>query len=413
MPKKCDFCKESAHSGRSVFDVTEDIADYLNIKQEKRSDYKYICQEHFGQEKLSLGPKRKKLKAGALPNIFPHAMSVMHEHDYAKAEDSYQKQNEDLSNQNNEAVEEESSLGFARSSKVSLWEPTDEDLQDVQEENENTDGNTEEEEEENDTAFQEFEFAIVSMSMLISILSVCRNPGCGAPVDREDMEITRNGCILNFKLECHKGCREMFTMSEELPGKGRRGRKVGEINVMMSALLLLCGLAFEPAKRFFKALNIPFISKDSHYRYLKNLLYPVIYTYWLVHQSCVLEELRQLVRDAEELSEAINIAVSGDCRFDTPGFRAMYATHYTVSLNTSKVLTVVVVNKRQTGNNSPAMEPAATRASLTFLQESKVRVDTYVTDRSSSVRSLLRDEFGWIKHQGCYQINFLIITNTE
>ena len=91
----------------------------------------------------------------------------------------------------------------------------------------------------------------------------------------------------------------------------------------------------------------------------------------------------------------------------------MYATHYTVSLNTSKVLTVVVVNKRQTGNNSPAMEPAATRASLTFLQESKVRVDTYVTDRSSSVRSLLRDEFGWIKHQECYQINFLIISDIQ
>ena len=50
-------------------------------------------------------------------------------------------------------MEKESSLSFARSSKVSLWEPTDEDLQDVQEENVNIDGNVEEEEEGNDTVF--------------------------------------------------------------------------------------------------------------------------------------------------------------------------------------------------------------------------------------------------------------------
>ena len=77
----------------------------------------------------------------------------------------------------------------------------------------------------------------------------------------------------------------------------------------------------------------------------------------------------------------------------------MYATHYTVSLNTGKVLTVVVVNKRQTNNNSPLMETAATQAALNFLQDSGVVVNTYATDRSPSIRVLIRDFFYWIKHE--------------
>lgn len=427
MPKSCDFGKKPTGPGFSVFTMTEEHADFLKIAVEKRKDYQYVCEDHFNVDEICVGPKMKKLKKGALPHKFENATTSAFEHSYSKKSEN-----------NDDALEDEYVIGdtmsvstLTKSSQGSVWKPeidTDSD-----------DESEVDEEEENSDTFEDFSFSIVANPSILALLSVCRIPGCGAIVDRDDMQITRNGCQWRFRLRCHNNCETSWKSGEELQRKqeaggreeeelqpageeerggwdggeggqsnlrGVGGRRTGELNLLMSTLLLLCGLTFQPTSDFFKALKIPFVSSSTHYRYMRCLLYPVMFAYWLIHQSFVLDEVRDLLRDAEAMGKAINSAVSGDARFDSPGFRAMYATHYTVSLNTEKVLTTIVVNKRQTNNNSPAMETVATRAALEFLKTAGVRVDTYVTDRSSSVRALLSTEFAYIKHQGCSRIYY-------
>ena len=53
----------------------------------------------------------------------------------------------------------------------------------------------------------------------------------------------------------------------------------------------------------------------------------------------------------------------------------------------------------QVGGASTRMEPAAARVCLQFLLEKGVQIKHFVTDRSSSLRTLLSLEFPQISHQ--------------
>ena len=83
----------------------------------------------------------------------------------------------------------------------------------------------------------------------------------------------------------------VISTSSELLGKGGRGRKIAEINIIISSLIVLCGLAYDSVGQFFKTLKMPFFSRD-----VRCLLYPVCYAYYLIHQSLVLDEHRELIR---------------------------------------------------------------------------------------------------------------------
>ena len=88
MPRKCDFCGALASSMNSVFDVTEEITDSLKIKEEYRKRYKSICEQHFHENSISYGPKRKKLKIGALPHSFENTKFTRLDHTYANLDDA-------------------------------------------------------------------------------------------------------------------------------------------------------------------------------------------------------------------------------------------------------------------------------------------------------------------------------------
>ena len=86
-------------------------------------------------------------------------------------------------------------------------------------------------------------------------------------------------------------------------------------------------------------------------------------------------------------------------RFDTQGYRAKHCTYNVININTDFVVAVYVAMKRQVSGGSGAMEPAAARCCLQFLEVAGVEVAAFCTDRSSSMRTMMATEFPQISHQ--------------
>ena len=61
------------------------------------------------------------------------------------------------------------------------------------------------------------------------------------------------------------------------------------------------------------------------------------------------------------------------------GWMAEYVTVYTIDVETSKVVAVVVLNKNQVNGSSPRMEPEAVRLSLEFLENSGIPIRSFVS----------------------------------
>ena len=173
MARKCDFCGARANSKNSVFDVTEEIRDSLKIKEENRKRYKSICERHFYDNAISYGPKRKKLKIGALPHSFENTKFTRLDHTYANFDDA----ENDEACQNEHEVDEnlQSSQSIElQSSEGSLWGLSQEDTIATGNESENDDYYNDEEAE---SSVYEFECTWISLSSLLFLLSVCRGRG--------------------------------------------------------------------------------------------------------------------------------------------------------------------------------------------------------------------------------------------
>ena len=89
---------------------------------------------------------------------------------------------------------------------------------------------------------------------------------------------------------------------------------------------------------FCDCCNILFISPSTYYRYLKKVLYPVIWCYWLMHQAATLADIMvlliscQIVRRLKYIfylkKTGAGVILCGDGRFDSPGFSAKYCTYF-------------------------------------------------------------------------------------
>ena len=82
----------------------------------------------------------------------------------------------------------------------------------------------------------------------------------------------------------------------------------------------------------------------------------------------------------------------GDGQSDSPGYSAKYGTYTVMDQATGYILDMEVVHESETDHNSNAMEPGLRRI-LKRLHEASVAVSMIATDRSPSVRTVLRDEF--------------------
>lgn len=106
---------------------------------------------------------------------------------------------------------------------------------------------------------------------------------------------------------------------------------------------------------------------------------PVIHIYWTRMKTSLMERFR---------GQPINI--TGDGQFDSPGFSARYCFYTIVEATSKLVLDFYVAEKTQV-EYSGKMEPFATKILLKRLHKNRIDVNVCTTDRSSQLKSLLRD----------------------
>ena len=85
---------------------------------------------------------------------------------------------------------------------------------------------------------------IVFMSSLMSLLSVCREPNCGAVVDKDNMKIVHSGAMVRVHTLCNKNHSSTW---ESSPSIGSGNKSVAIINIIIATYCLLTGLHIKQA----------------------------------------------------------------------------------------------------------------------------------------------------------------------
>ena len=118
------------------------------------------------------------------------------------------------------------------------------------------------------------------------------------------------GAAVTVSLTCNSGHKESWASSTNV-GSGKW--TMPSVNLLLIVYTFLTGLHFDQLKvhiliilsvvyivtvqAFFDRCNILSISASTYYRHLKKLVYPVIWTYWLMEQARNIEEVMVITRD--------------------------------------------------------------------------------------------------------------------
>ena len=107
-------------------------------------------------------------------------------------------------------------------------------------------------------------------------------------------------------------------------------------------------------------------------------IYPAVTSFWENMQE---EQFKSYGKN--------KVSVCGDGRCDSPGFSAQYMTYSFMDMETHKILTVNVVEKREVEGKSPNMEKLGFLRGMVTLQ-SKLQVSEVATDAHCQIRATLR-----------------------
>ena len=87
------------------------------------------------------------------------------------------------------------------------------------------------------------------------------------------------------------------------------------------------------------------------------------------------------------------VTVAGDGRNDSPGHTARYCVYTLMEETTKMIVDIEVIDKRETGGKSAAMEKLAMSRLLQRLK-GVLTISHVVTDASTSIKALVRDMKG-------------------
>ena len=135
-----------------------------------------------------------------------------------------------------------------------------------------------------------------------------------------------------------------------------------------------------------KFLGLETISETLFYRIQKLYCLPAVQKMW--------GNVKGVVQQHLSLS---GVTLSGDGRNDSPGHTAHYCLYTLMEELSRVVVDFEVVDKRETGGKSAAMEKLALSRLLRRLK-SVLNIEHLVTDASTSIKALVRDMKGNLNH---------------
>ena len=200
---------------------------------------------------------------------------------------------------------------------------------------------------------------------------------CSAPVS---INQAVSGAVLILQWNCKNGHSGVWTSSEVVTEK--RNQKVYVNNVHLAAAILFSGNNFQKINLLAKFLGLETISETLFYRIQKLYCLPAVQKMW--------GNVKGVVQQHLSLS---GVTLSGDGRNDSPGHTARYCVYTLMEELSRVVVDFEVVDKRETGGKSAAMEKLALSRLLSRLK-SVLNIEHLVTDASTSIKALVRDMKG-------------------
>ena len=146
---------------------------------------------------------------------------------------------------------------------------------------------------------------------------------------------------------------------------------------MAAASIMLSGNNFGKVERMARFYGLAFLGKSTYNRFQRLHLIPEVNEWWSWMRQEILDEF------AEE------IVVGGDGQCDSPGFNAKNLCYFLVEGATNYIIRIEILDKRHVGLISANMEREAVKRRLEKLKNDNVKVVEFVTDASSSVKTLL------------------------
>jgi hypothetical protein len=150
-----------------------------------------------------------------------------------------------------------------------------------------------------------------------------------------------------------------------------RSAKVGTSNINSN-------ISFQVLE-FFNQLNVSVCSRASLYNMQSVYVNPIICRFWTRMQTAMFERFR-----GQPLS------VTGDGQFDSPGFSARFCFYSIIEATSKLVLDFYIAEKTQV-EYSAKMEPFATKILLKRLHKKRISLRVCTTDRSSQLKTLMKD----------------------
>ena len=198
----------------------------------------------------------------------------------------------------------------------------------------------------------------------------------------EAITVTENlsGAVLSIKWNCCNGHSDSWSSSDVLTIKNNQ--KVYANNLQLSAAILLSGNNFTKFDLLAKFLSLETISESVFYRTQKLYCCPAIQNMWTDVKTAVHSYL-----------SSSGVTVAGDGRNDSPGHTARYSVYTLMEETTKMIVDIEVIDKRETGGKSAAMEKLAMSRLLQRLK-GVLTISHVVTDASTSIKALVRDMKG-------------------
>ncbi|KAI8493046.1 hypothetical protein Bbelb_290500 [Branchiostoma belcheri] len=171
----------------------------------------------------------------------------------------------------------------------------------------------------------------------------CKEKKCRAQVKKEpEAKLVGSGIILKWTcvddhLQWKWGSQPRFKFN--LQGG----------DFMLASSLLLSGNNYSKVNLMFKFMNMGFVCPTTFNSIQGQYCVPAIKQYWNDEKTRALRELRNKE----------NVILLGDGRMDSPGHCAQYCTYTTMDHDTKKIVSVIVVDKRETERKSAQTEKAA------------------------------------------------------
>ncbi|XP_055999261.1 uncharacterized protein LOC125649364 [Ostrea edulis] len=207
----------------------------------------------------------------------------------------------------------------------------------------------------------------------------CKVKGCNSPISLRTGNI---GSALYIFWECtqkhlaHKWC------SQPLLNRRLHG---GDLQI--ASAILTSGNNYAKVKLFadFLKLYFPSISKFSAIQ--RTYLIPTINTFWREEQLGTVESL-----------QGQEIIALGDGRNDSPGHSAQYCTYSIMDNSSKKIISIITMDKRETGKKSTNMEKGCFLKAMEDLRDNGVVVAEVVTDAHLQIGAVMKNRFPEIKH---------------